>query len=184
MIGQIRDYKKQMKTRGFTLIELLVVIAIIAILVAFVSSNFLGARQRAKDVRKKVELDSMKSALRLYYNDYSIYPATIGGGVTNTFGGCGAGSPPSTSCASACGGVFVTGAGCNGNLYMKLLPPTTDYVWHYQQMPSAAGVAADDFCLYTTVENQSDPELPKSHTKCNAVCNGVAPASDFVVCAD
>src|SRR5260221_5566566 len=116
--------------RGFTLIELLVVIAIIAILVAFVVSNFLGARQRAKDAKKKVELQQLKSALRLYYNDYSLYP---GPNTTssNTFDGCGSLTPPSADCSAACSGQFaVGGSGC-ANMYMKLLPPATDYTWSY-----------------------------------------------------
>ncbi len=60
---------------GFTLIELLVVIFIIGILVSLLLANILGARQRAEDVEKKNNLQQMKRALRLYYNDNQRYPA-------------------------------------------------------------------------------------------------------------
>ena len=53
-------------SQGFSLLELLVVIAIIAVILAVAVANFVGARQRARDVRKKAELTQLKSALRLY----------------------------------------------------------------------------------------------------------------------
>lgn len=168
------------KTKGFTLIELLVVISIIAILVAFVASNFLGARQRAKDIKKKSELQQMKSALRLYYNDNNIYPGPSTAD-ENRIDGCGSDTPPSGNCTTECGGTFGVGptTGCE-NVYMKLLPPATDYVWSYEQRSTG-----DDFCLWTTLENASDTEIVKSHTRCSATCPaGVVPTTDFVVCAD
>ena len=60
---------------GFTLIELLIVIAIIATILAAAVPNFLSARERAKDAKKKAEFNQVKNALRLYYNDYQKYPA-------------------------------------------------------------------------------------------------------------
>lgn len=169
---------KKSKSHGFTLIEILVVIAIIAILVAFISSNFLGARQRAKDVKKKAEFRQMKNALRLYYNDYNVYPGLTTTSV-NTFSGCKSGTPPNEDCVEACSGAFAGGATCN-EVYMKLLPPESDYEWSYQQRNSG-----DDFCLWTTLENVSDPEIEKSHDRCTTECpSGVVPVDDYVVCAD
>jgi general secretion pathway protein G len=63
------------KKKGFTLIELLVVIFIIGILTAVVLPNLMGARQRARDTRRKQDLEAVKSALRMYYNDDNQYPA-------------------------------------------------------------------------------------------------------------
>lgn len=168
--------KKQV---GFTLIEILVVIAIIAILVAFISSNFLGARQRAKDVKKKAEFRQVKNALRLYYNDYNSYPGPSSESRDNSFDGCRLGTPPSGDCATECNGVFATGAACS-EVYMKLLPPASDYTWSYQQRN-----AGDDFCIWTTMENVSDPEIEKSHTRCASVCpSSIVPTADYVGCAD
>jgi prepilin-type N-terminal cleavage/methylation domain-containing protein len=165
--------------KGFTLIEILVVIAIIAILVAFISSNFLGARQRAKDVKIKAEFRQMKNALRLYYNDYNVYPGPSST-ATNTFSGCKAGSPPSQDCLSECSGVFASGATCSTDVYMKLLPPPSVYAWYYQQRSSG-----NDFCMWSTLENVSDSEIAKSHLRCDAICpSSVVPTADYVVCAD
>ena len=54
---------------GFTLIELLVVVGIIGILTALVTVNLQGARERARDVQRKVDLDQIQKALELYKND-------------------------------------------------------------------------------------------------------------------
>ncbi|MGI5840781.1 MAG: type II secretion system protein [Patescibacteria group bacterium] len=62
------------KSRGFTLIELLVAIGIIATLTAILLPNFMGARERARDAQRKQDLDAVKSALRLFYNDNESYP--------------------------------------------------------------------------------------------------------------
>jgi len=158
--------------KGFTLIELLVVIAIIAILVAFVVANFVGARSRALDIKKKSELQQVKDALRLYYNDYQIYPAT--GLTTNSFDGCGVARPPVADCGN--GAAFTDGT----TVYMKQLPPSTSYVWSYQQESSG-----DDFCLWTTLSNKSDTDIAGSQARCS-VCStaGYTPATDYVVCAD
>ncbi len=176
----IEDSKKV----GFTLIEVLVVISIIAIMVAFVSSNFLGARQRAKDVKKKAEFRQMKNALRLFYNDYNVYPSSPAAGAVNTFKGCKTGAtasdPPNQDCLLECSGIFGIGATCSDEVYMKLLPPWSEYRWDYQQVDAGA-----DYCLWTTLENVSDPEIAKSHLRCTAACPITMVAStDYVVCAD
>lgn len=68
--------------KGFSLVELLVVISIIAIISAFTLPNFMGARDKAKDSARIADMASIKSALRLYYNDYQSYPASIGTSMT------------------------------------------------------------------------------------------------------
>lgn len=64
-----------MENKGFTLIELLVVIFIIGTLTGIILPNYLGARQRARDTQRKQDLQEIKTALRLYYNDHQSYPA-------------------------------------------------------------------------------------------------------------
>ncbi len=167
-----------MNKRGFTLIELLVVIAIIAVLVAFAAINYVGIREKAKDLRKKTELGQVKNAMLLYFNEYANYPGPSTT-TTNDLYGCGAADPPTSSCATECDGQFAAGAtGCD-TVYMKLLPPDTDYDWSYRQISSG-----DNFCLWTTLENESDAEIAKSQLKCTGVCSGIAPAASFVLCAD
>ena len=65
------------KNKGFSLIELLVVISIIGILTTVLVMNFMGTRERARDAQKIQNLNSIKNALRMYYNDYQSYPASL-----------------------------------------------------------------------------------------------------------
>lgn len=60
---------------GFTLIELLVVISIIGILATLVTANLNAARSRGRDAVRKADLKNIQTALRMYYNDNSVYPA-------------------------------------------------------------------------------------------------------------
>jgi len=64
---------------GFTLIELLVAISIIATLTAILLPNFMGARERAKDSQKISDLNAVKNALRMYYNETQLYPPALTG---------------------------------------------------------------------------------------------------------
>jgi len=54
---------------AFTLIELLIVITIIGILAALTMVSFGGAQERARDTRRKNDLDAIKKALELAKQD-------------------------------------------------------------------------------------------------------------------
>lgn len=73
---------KTERQKGFTLVEMLVVLFIISMLVALITPNLIGARDRAKDAAKREEMTSLKNALRLYYNDYKSYPDAATPGTT------------------------------------------------------------------------------------------------------
>ena len=66
--------------RGFTLIELLVVIAIIGILAGFAIASFTSAQQKARDSKRKGDIDALVKALELSKTDSTggaYYPSAI-----------------------------------------------------------------------------------------------------------
>ncbi len=61
---------------GFTLVELIIVIAIIGILVsiALIAIDPIRVIQDTRDSRNRTELNQIKSALQLYFNENNDYP--------------------------------------------------------------------------------------------------------------
>jgi len=145
---------------GFTLIELLIVIAIIGILSSLLFVNFSGARERARDSKRKTDFAEIKNALQLYYNDYGKFPLAGGG---NTIAGCGAAGTNTCSWTSGTTAGSAFSAGNPANIYMGTLPgdplsPTVQY--------SYAPDATVDYVLQTTLENASDTDAAKSQSRC------------------
>jgi general secretion pathway protein G len=64
---------------GFTLIEMLVVLAIIGLLVSLVAPRVLGILSDAKVKTARIQIESFKNALDLYYLDEGHYPTTSDG---------------------------------------------------------------------------------------------------------
>lgn len=174
----MKESKSFKSSGGFSLIELLVSIAIIAMLVGLALPNFLGARQRARDARRKAEMLQLKNALQLYANDYSRYPADSGGPVYDKIKGCKTAGTEDCPC-SATLDFAAGGAGCD-TVYMPDFPEEFGTSMFYYQRQSG-----DKFCLKVALENASDTDIAKSQSRCAAVCTGVSlSGSDYVACSD
>lgn len=63
--------------RGFTLIELLVVIVIIGILSSFAILNFSNKTNVAKLTKVKTDLETIHTAMEIYYIENDKYPDSI-----------------------------------------------------------------------------------------------------------
>lgn len=74
---RIQKSYTSMKSKGFTLIELLVVISIIGVLAAVSIFGLSGARESARDARRKSDLETIKSGLELYRADCNAYPGSL-----------------------------------------------------------------------------------------------------------
>jgi len=170
-----------MKHKGFTLIELLVVIGIISMLVAIAIPNFLSARQRASDSKKKEEMRELKNALRLYYNDFNTYPASFTqAGKVNYIKGCyGVDGDGKSNCPCSAGVDFATGAACDA-VYMKKFPSDLGTTTYYYQAD-----AGNDFCLRTILDNKSDGDIVTSQAHCATACGANCTGTDrYCACAD
>lgn len=66
------------KSEGFTLIELLVVMTIIGVLAALSLFALSGARESARDGRRKADLEAIRSALELFKADCNSYRSASG----------------------------------------------------------------------------------------------------------
>ena len=66
--------KQKRFQRGFTLIELLVVIAIIGLLATVVVVSLNSARTKARDARRKTDMQASAKALELYAGQNASYP--------------------------------------------------------------------------------------------------------------
>lgn len=164
-------------TQGFTLLELLVVIAIIGVLSSLLFVNLTGVRERGRDLRRKSDLDQVKKALRLYYNDNQKYPAQ-NPSIANAGASAISGYAWGTAFASPPSAPTVT--------WMGTLPtdPGSNQYLYYSD-------GKDKFCLIATLENPSDADLSVAQSRCTATCS-IAPASvqptagskRYAVCSD
>lgn len=64
------------KRAGFTLIELMVVIVILSILAVYVAPKLVGREEQAKQVKARVDIQGLETALKLYKLDNGRYPTT------------------------------------------------------------------------------------------------------------
>ena len=140
-------------TSAFTLIELLVVISIIGILAVLISANLNSARSRARDAQRKSDIRSIATALRLYFNDWNVYPPTVVSASHGFIGGCTA-SPKGSQPVGICnwGDAWTDGF---TTTYMGHLPkdPLSNQIYFYK---GQVGGATDQYLISACLENGSD----------------------------
>jgi len=134
--------RRKLPILGFTLIELLVAVSIISILAGLLLVNLQNIRGRARDLKRKHDLNEVKKALRLYYNDNQSYPLATADG--NIGEGCGGGA-----CSWG-----VSTFGSSGNTYMQKLPkdPLADNPQYYYEQTDGG----ENFTLSACLENPTD----------------------------
>jgi prepilin-type N-terminal cleavage/methylation domain-containing protein len=70
--------KIKKNSKGFTIVELLIVIVVIAILAALVLNSFRGVQERARDTKRRTDVNAQASQLEVYYTDNGGYPLFTG----------------------------------------------------------------------------------------------------------
>src|SRR3982074_999006 len=74
-----RRQRSRRRQAGFTLVEILVVITIIGMIMALVGPRVLNYLAESKVKAAKIQIESLSSALDLYYLDVGRYPSTSEG---------------------------------------------------------------------------------------------------------
>ena len=59
---------------GFTMVELLIVVVVLALLTLVSGTTYLATMKTARDGKRKVDLENIRSALEVYKSDNSTYP--------------------------------------------------------------------------------------------------------------
>lgn len=156
---------KKLNKAGFTLVELLVAIGIISLALAFLFPNFMGARERARDMQRKSDLKQVQSALELYKQDRSP-PAYPTGSISTSCGGGGFEGVESPMCCNQC---WSSQADCAGNLYMRKFPcdpaggNPTPYIYSRDSVDNLK------YALTACLENPVDPDRdPTPEPTCGA----------------
>lgn len=74
----MKHYKRidRRHSRGFTLIELMVVIVILGVLAGLIVPRIMGRPDEARQVKAKMQIESIETALKLYKLDNGTYPST------------------------------------------------------------------------------------------------------------
>lgn len=132
---------------AFTILELLVAMAIIGILIAMGLRVFGGVQEKARDNRRKQDLQSISKALEMYYNDFGRYPLSS---VDGFILGCG--EQAQQGCLWS--GPFRNSS--NGTLYMGEIPqdPSAGARYFYQSVDNGLG-----YYLFAHLENEEDPRV-------------------------
>lgn len=166
----MKHLTKRNSIKGFTLLELIVVITIIGLIMGVLMVNFNNTRVRARDARRKAELDQISKALRMYYADYQSYPTHGTGGNAGKIMGCGSDGD------EVCN--WTDGFEAGGVVYIQQFPQdplnNSDHQYRYERVNS------DEFYLWVNLENAADRDIDATQSKC-----GVAPDTEaYVVCAN
>lgn len=149
--------------KGFTLIELLIVIAIIGILTAMILPNLASARARARDSRRKQDLNNIQQALRLYYNDNQSFPTEqniVWGGPLN---------------------------GTNQTTYMSLMPYDPSSTSSSKIGYKYLSPTGSSYLIVAQLENKSDSDIADSQLRCPITYNAYSTkniSTDYVVCEE
>jgi general secretion pathway protein G len=71
----VLDRYNNMKKNGFTLLEVLVSATIVAVLTVIGVVSYSSVNKRSRDVKRKSDMEQLRSALEMYRSDNAGYPA-------------------------------------------------------------------------------------------------------------
>ena len=143
------------KNQGFTLLEVLVSATIIAVLTVIGVTSYSSVNKRSRDVKRKSDLEQIRSALEMYRSDNTTYPGEyprVGTGSFTNASGLGA-------------------SGVLDSTYMPAIPsdPDTDNTYQYQAIATSGQYTSYCICahLETIPTGTSQSTCTSIHNSCN-----------------
>ncbi len=76
MFFRAPEHTRRINNKGFTLIELMVVIVILSILAVYMAPRLIGRDDQARQLRARVDIEALETALKIYRLDTGTYPTT------------------------------------------------------------------------------------------------------------
>ncbi len=140
-------YKPKLRfslSEGFTLVELLVVISIIGVLSTLLLLQLNVARAKARDAKRVADINQVRSALELYFDDNGNYPATadltlsLQNYLTKL-----PKDPGRNGCPVAYDGATTVAAGCYGYAWDPNIAPTKFHLWAELEQKATSALGND-----------------------------------------
>lgn len=123
-----------MRGKGFTLVELLVTISILAILSTIALISYGNVQRNTRDAKRKSDLATIQAALEQYHADQGFYSKSL----------------------PAVGSALSNGL----KTYLSKIPGENDgSSYSYTAKPDSCTTNCINYCLYATVENDSNKSL-------------------------
>lgn len=138
------------KSKGFTIVELLIVIVVIGILATLVIVTFTGIQQKARDSKRKTDINALDSHMEAFYASNGYYP-TLADLQNSTFVSTQLkGLDPSALTDPGGGAIAATSTGSNYG-YVAAASSTSTATCSNTTASSATN-ACDSFTLTATLE--------------------------------
>ncbi|MEK7151646.1 MAG: prepilin-type N-terminal cleavage/methylation domain-containing protein [Patescibacteria group bacterium] len=143
--GGMRRNSSELTSKGFTLVELLVVIAIISILATLLLLQLGVARAKARDAKRIADVNQVRSALELFFDDNGRYMNTnVMTTLKPTYLVNIPRDPLAAGCTDTYAGTVVGVLNCYGYAYTNTAAaPSQMQVWAELEQRNANAIAND-----------------------------------------
>jgi type II secretion system protein G len=174
------------KTSGFTFIEIIIVITIIGMLAAFIVGNYVTAKQRGRDSKRKADLNLIQSALEQYKADNEFYPC-----FSSSISECSSDSSTASTAIEGIGLISTINSANSNDLPSKYLNSIPSDPLYGNSCSSVAkgylywhGLGRQQYVLFANLESTTDKDATAlkpapSNGTLGACVSGTSPCAQY-----